>query len=315
MQEEVNLVRRGAGGSLKEIAPGVAYMTVVFANVYAVGEPDGGRWVLVDSGLPKFSGHLRRALAERYGEGARPEAIVLTHGHFDHAGSALELAERWDVPVYAHRLELPYLTGKSDYPPQDPTVGGTLAQMSRLFPHSGYDFGSRVQPLPANGHLPDMPEWRVHHTPGHTAGHAALFRERDRVLLAGDALATVDQDSPFGMVVQKPEFRRPPAPFTTDWGAARESIALLASLRPETVGAGHGLPMTGAGVAAKLEEFSARFTPPRRGRYVARPARADETGVIELPPPVPDPLPKIVAGVALAAIGGAAFVALTRRRR
>ena len=56
------------------------------------------------------------------GAGAPPEAIVLTHGHFDHAGSALQLAEYWDVPIYAHRLEMPYLTGKADYPPPDPTI-------------------------------------------------------------------------------------------------------------------------------------------------------------------------------------------------
>lgn len=65
--------------------------------------------------------------------------------------------------------------------------------------------------LPSDGSVPGPSEWRWLHTPGHTAGHVSLFRERDGLLLAGDALATVDQDSPLSMLhlhVDAP----PPAP-------------------------------------------------------------------------------------------------------
>jgi len=212
----------------------------------------------------------------------------LTHGHFDHAGSALALARGWDVPIYAHLLEMPYLTGRSDYPPKDPTVGGVLAQMARTFPDRGYDFGDRVRALPMDETVPALPGWRAVHTPGHTAGHICLWREADRTLLAGDALATVNQDSPLGMVVQKAEFRRPPAPFTTDWGAAQSSVEHMAELRPTTVSAGHGPPISGAHVATALMDFARRLRPPRHGRYVAQPAIADERGVVSLPPPPPD---------------------------
>ncbi len=314
MQNNTALTTNNRTNSSTQVAPGVAYMTIVFVNLYMVGASRDS-WILVDTGLAKSSARIRWAAEERYGSGARPRAIVLTHGHFDHAGSALDLAEFWDVPIYAHRLELPYLTGKSDYPPQDPTVGGTLALMSRLFPHTGYDFGDRVRAIPADGKLSEMPDWRMIHTPGHTAGHAALFREADRVLLAGDALATVNQDSAFGMVKGKPEFRRPPAPFTTDWEAAHRSVKHLAELRPTMVGAGHGVPVMGRDVATQLQSFAEHFTPPRSGRYVTRPARADEQGIVELPPPVPDRLPKVVAGAAIAVAAGTILTALIRRRR
>ena len=298
-------------GSLIEAAPGVDYLTVGFVNLYTLGDVEQG-WILVDTGLPGTAAYTRSAIARRRGGRARPEAIVLTHGHFDHAGAALALAEEWDVPVYAHRLELPYLTGRSDYPPQDPSMGGAIAQMSRVFPHSGFDLGSRVQPLPEDGSVPHAPGWRWLHTPGHTHGHVSLFCEADRILLAGDALATMDLDSWTSHLTEREELDRPAAPFTTDWGAARRSVEEHARLEPSVVAAGHGVPMSGPGVAEALHGLAVRFPVPPRGRYVGHPVRADESGVTEVPPPVSDPVPLRLAGAA--AITGAALV-LARRRR
>ncbi|MDQ3607109.1 MAG: MBL fold metallo-hydrolase, partial [Gemmatimonadota bacterium] len=217
--------RTTGGGShaLERLAPDVARLPVIFVNAYLVGEP-GGAWTLVDTGLPLSAGRVQAAAAARFGVGTRPEAIVLTHGHFDHAGSARELATLWEVPIYAHSLELPYLTGRSDYPPQDPTIGGAISFMSRVFPHSGFDFGGKVRPLPDDGSVPGMPGWRWIHTPGHTAGHVSFFRERDRLLLAGDALTTMDLDSWAAQITRAQELDRPPAPLTSDWGAARRSV-------------------------------------------------------------------------------------------
>ena len=296
----------------REPAADVGRLYVVFVNVYFAG-PRGGPWALVDTGLPGTAALVRRRAAERYGAASRPAAIVLTHGHFDHAGNALELSRAWDVPVYAHPLELPYLTGRSDYPPPDPTVGGALGLMSRAFPHAGTDLGDRVRPLPADGTVPGMDGWRWIHTPGHTAGHVSLFRESDRTLIAGDALATVDQDAALSMLNLRVEFSVPPAPMTTDWTAGRASVERLAALAPRTVAAGHGSPVRGDRVADDLRRFAGRFTPPARGRYVDRPAVADERGVVAVPPAVPDPLPRnlLLAGV----VAGAAYLALRRRPR
>jgi glyoxylase-like metal-dependent hydrolase (beta-lactamase superfamily II) len=298
--------------SRRRFAAGIERLPIVFVNVYMVGEP-GGPWVLVDTGIPGFAGRIRRAAEARYG-GQPPAAIVLTHGHFDHAGSALELADLWDVKVYAHRLELPYLDGRSDYPPHDPTVGGALGLMSRTFPHHGYDLGQRLHMLPINGDVPGLPGWRWLPTPGHTPGHVSLFRDADEVLLAGDALATLDQDSLVATVIQPRELSVPPAPFTTDWQAAHASVWRLAGLRPWAIGAGHGLPVAGPEIASDLRRFAEEFTPPRRGRYVETPAKADEKGLVEVPPKPRDLLPvKAMAAGAGLALGG--VLALARRRR
>jgi glyoxylase-like metal-dependent hydrolase (beta-lactamase superfamily II) len=232
--------------------------------------------------------------------------VILTHGHWDHSGSALELAKEWDVPIYAHPLELPYLTGKSRYAPKDPTVGGAIAMAARLMPSKGYDFGDRIQALPGDGTVPGMPGWQWVHTPGHTHGHVSLFRERDRVVLAGDALTTVNQDSPYTAITRRPEFYRPPAPFTVDWTAAEASIHNLATLHPSVVGAGHGWPIKGSRTAELLAEFAAGFGKPERGRYVNEPVVADETGIVSLPPPVPDYTGRMLAVWAVAGVAGVA---------
>lgn len=294
----------------REPAADVARLYIAFVNTYFLGTRRGP-WVLVDTGLPHSSAVVMRRAQARFGD-RPPEAIILTHGHFDHAGNALKLAEEWNVPVYAHRLELPYLTGRSAYPPQDPTVGGALGLMSRAFPTGGLDLGEWVRALPSDGTVPGMRGWRWLHTPGHTAGHISLFRETDRFLLAGDAFATVDQDSALSMFRLRPKFSVPPAPLTTDWKAARASVEKLAAFNPRTVAAGHGAPVRGEHVGEELRGFAERFTPPSHGRYSARAARADERGVVEVPPPVHDPLPRkvFVAGV----VAGGALVALGVRR-
>ena len=302
--------------SFSPVAPGVWRLGVVFVNVYAIESPGGGL-VLVDTGLPGLSGWVRRALEAQFGAGTRPEAIVLTHAHFDHAGGAKALSAGWDVPVYAHLLEMPYITGQADYPPPDPTPGGAICFLSRFFPASGTDVGPRAQPLPSDHAVPNLPGWRWVHTPGHTRGHVSLFRDEDRTLIAGDALATTDLDSWTSQITWAEEFQRPATPFTPDWDAALESVRRLAALDPLAVGAGHGRSISGPQVAGELRSFAREMVPPPDGRYSARPAHYRPDGRVEsVPPPVPDPLPgKLLLGAALAAGGWMALRALSSRRR
>ncbi len=309
--EKIDSNIQSSNDELSKVANGIFHTKIIFVNSYFVDTPENadGSFVLIDTGLPYSATKIRNAVENRYGADAKPTAIILTHGHFDHAGSVLELAEQWTVPVYAHRLEMPYLTGKSDYPPQDPTVGGAIAQMSRLFPHGGYDLKNHIYALPENGEIAEMPGWKYLHTPGHTAGHISLWRETDRVLLAGDALTTMNLDSWISNVTEKREFCSPPKPFTTDWQAARRSVELLAELEPNVVAAGHGRPINDANTAKQLKEFARNFDAPRQGRYVMSPAIADERGVVALPPPGTD-----TVKVAAAAVAAGAIVAAIARR-
>src|SRR4029434_10028879 len=124
----------------------------------------------------------------------------------------------------AHELEMPYLTGRSAYPPPDPAVGGgAMATMSRFFPRTEITLRDSVNARLADGTVPGIGEWRWIHTPGHSPGHVSLFRDYDRALVAGDAFVTTKQESLSAALTQRPEIHGPPAYYTIDWRAAEES--------------------------------------------------------------------------------------------
>jgi glyoxylase-like metal-dependent hydrolase (beta-lactamase superfamily II) len=262
--------------SLGYVAQGVHGARILFVNLYAVSAPDGG-WSLIDSGLHFSAGKIDNWIEGLFGKGARPRAVILTHGHFDHVGTVETLVEKWGVPVYAHQNELPYLTGEVKYPAPDPSVGGgLLAVMSPLYPRTSADLRGRAQALPADGSVPTLTGWRWIHTPGHAPGHISLFREEDRLLLPGDAFCTTDQNSFLAVARQTPELTGPPAYYTPDWNAARESVRKLAMLRPLTIAPGHGPAISGPNVADELDKLAAdfdRIAMPDHGKYV-RPATA-----------------------------------------
>ena len=298
-----------------EVARDVAFMRCAIVNVAAVG--DRSRWILVDAALPAYAGAIRDAAEQRFGVNARPAAIILTHAHFDHVGSLEELLRDWDVPVFAHRFETPYLSGRSPYPPPDPLVGGgALAWLSRMYPRGPIDLGPRVHELPSDGSVPDAPEWRWIHTPGHTPGHVSLFRYTDRTLLAGDAVTTTKQESMAAVLSQRLELHGPPAYYTPDWDRARDSFRALAGLAPQLIVSGHGQPCGGDDVLDELRRIADdfdRLERPSFGRYARQPAIADESGVVMLPS---DPLPALLAGAgAMAAAAGLVWAATAAGRR
>ena len=255
-----------------QVLPELAYKRLAMVNIMYFGLPGSKDWVLIDAGLPATAPMIIAAAEARYGKDVPPAAIVLTHGHVDHVGGLETLAEKWDVPIYAHAEETPFLDGSEAYPPPDPSVGGgMMSQLAVLFPRGPFDFSRWLRTLPEDGAVPGMPGWKWIHTPGHTPGHVSLWREVDRTIIAGDAFITTKQESAYAVATQRPELHGPPMYFTPDWESAKTSVEKLAALQPELAVTGHGRALQGPEMRRALDTLAREFDTvavPAHGRYV-----------------------------------------------
>lgn len=241
-----------------QICSDIFVMNFTIVNAVLVGTADN--YILVDTGLENSEEFILECIEDKFGRNSKPKSIVLTHGHFDHVGSVIKLSQLWNVPVYIHQLEMPYVTGKKDYPVADPTVDeGMVAKLSPTFPHKSIDITAYVEALPEDGSIPGKPEWKWIHTPGHTEGHISLFREKDRVLIAADAFCTTKQESLLSVMTHKEKISSPPKYLTTDWKSAEKSVRTLRDLKPNLAIPSHGEPMKGDELTRHLDMLVNNF--------------------------------------------------------
>jgi glyoxylase-like metal-dependent hydrolase (beta-lactamase superfamily II) len=142
--------------------------------------------------------------------------------------------------------------------------------------------------LPGNGSIPVLPGWKYIHTPGHAPGHISLFREQDRLLIAGDAFVTTKNESLFCALTESKKISGPPKYFTYNWQSAGASVRKLAALEPNIVATGHGKPMRGEEMRRSLHNLAENFDElgmPSQGRYIHEPAYVNEEGLQSVPSP------------------------------
>jgi len=219
---------------------------------------DGDSATLIDTGYP---GDRQNLLASLESLGLAPEAVtavLLTHAHNDHLGSAEHLRTAHGIPILMHEDEVPH--ARRDYLDQV-TLGKVLANSWRpgVTPwalravRSGGTADVPVaepRAFPSSGAL-DLPGNPVPvHTGGHTAGHCAYLLPDSGILLCGDVLVTGHPTSR----VAGPQIL--PAMFANRERAAA-ALSTLADLDADVLVPGHG-PVHRGPVKAAVESARER---------------------------------------------------------
>ena len=110
-------------------------------------------------------------------------AILLTHGHIDHAGGLAELKAWTGAPIYAHPLEQAHIDGRFPYAGFSKLCGALEAagRVATNFRPTRIDV-----PLVDGDELPFWGGLRVVHLPGHTLGHCGFYSAKHDLLFSGD---------------------------------------------------------------------------------------------------------------------------------
>ncbi|MBX9397310.1 MBL fold metallo-hydrolase [Streptomyces sp. TRM72054] len=209
---------------------------------------DGDAITLVDTG---YLGDRQRLLDSLAAVGSSPEAVaavLITHAHNDHLGSAEYLRETYGTPVYLHEAEVPH--ARREFLHQV-SVGRVLRNGWRpgVLPwavHAIRSGGtahvpvSSPQPFPAAGPL-DLPGRPVPvHTPGHTAGHCVFLLPGAGAVISGDALVSGHATSR----IKGPQLL--PDMFHHERARALASLELIEGLPADVLLPGHGPVHRGA---------------------------------------------------------------------
>lgn len=241
-----------------EVADGVHYVEASHTNFLLVRE--GEEVTLVDSGYPKDRELLEASLRTIGRRVADVAAMVLTHAHVDHLGSAEWLRATHGVPVHCHEAEAPQARGELREAISQRDLAVRLWNPAVVaFVVNAISKGAlnpehlTAVATFADGESLDVPGTPVAiHTPGHTRGHAALHLPDRGVLIAGDALLTVDL---WRRSRRGPQLIR--APFNADHEQALASLARLETLEADVVVPGHGRPYRGTPAQAVAEARAA----------------------------------------------------------
>ena len=237
--------------AFSQVAPGVHRLTKADVNCYLIADGEG--LSLVDTGLPAMWPDLVGLLGAVGATPADIDAVLLTHGHFDHVGMSRRLIIEHGTAHHVHERDRhlarhPYsykpAAPRGLYPLRHPRAIPILARMvaaGALWVRGVDAAGDVVPGTPLE--VPGLPVPVF--SPGHTGGHCAFFLPEQGVLLSGDALVTLD-------------------PYTGETGPrivanaatadAAEAVASLEALREteaRVVAPGHGEPLV-SGIEAAV---------------------------------------------------------------
>jgi glyoxylase-like metal-dependent hydrolase (beta-lactamase superfamily II) len=243
----------------EQVADGVYRLRDGLVNCYLLEED--GAITVVDAGWRRSWPKLQEAVAA-LGSNASVKAVILTHGHPDHLGSAEKARRSWNIPVLAHHDEIGRVKGQAKGASPFTLVPGLLPWLWRP---SAFGF---VLHAAAHGFM--TPEWvsevtgfedgaeldvpgrpKVVFTPGHTEAHCSFYLQGQRVLISGDALVTLD------VLTREQGPRLLPKPLNVDNALARTTLDKLRPMNASLILPGHGEPYNGSLESAVNEAVAA----------------------------------------------------------
>ncbi len=217
---------------MKEIAENVfqiALMPRNSINCYVIDD------ILIDAGIRSSGTKILNAIKNR-----NISKHVLTHAHADHQGSSDMICNTLNIPLWTSVAEKENAeSGKviDEYP----NSKHFIAQFQQK--HWAGKGHKVARTLKEGDHVGSF---TVIETPGHSKGHLSFFRERDKVLIVGDALLNMN------LLTTIVGLNQPPNLFTTDKKQNIASIKKIVALKPKTLCFGHGPVLYDHG---ELEKF------------------------------------------------------------
>lgn len=233
---------------VRSVAEGVFQLERGGVNAYLIASDDG--LVLIDAGLPRTWPLLQTALSSLGAQVSDIDALLLTHGHFDHVGMCERLLDEHHLVPHVHAgdeqlVRHPYRyaheSARFPYPFRYPAA---LPVLARMIAGGALGVkGVRAEPtIVAGESIPLVGGILPIATPGHTDGHCAFLLEERGILLTGDALVTLDPYT--GRTGPRVVARAA----TARSGEALASLDILAETRATLVLPGHGAVWDDGGI-------------------------------------------------------------------
>lgn len=212
----------------------ISRLTPARCNIYLVSR--SGKSIIIDCGIQSDRARVKKALERK---NLKPDAVILTHSHFDHAGNAAWLQKDYGAKIIVHATEkealaagdMPIPGGTYSFTKGLSTVGRKITSIFRYescSPDIVVDTFLDLSELGFNGY--------IMHTPGHSPGEIAVVID-DEAAFTGDSVIGTMPGSPF-------------PPFADDVEELLRSWKKLLDTGCHTFLPGHGKPVTREELAA-----------------------------------------------------------------